>query len=205
MRTYRKYTYNKYCYKKYRYGKQTLINKRMKLMLVGILALIFFVQIIRLSHEVQLNHKAKAARSQLSYVQTGFEQDEENISQKDKAAVVSDLLESELGKPYVYGDEGPDSFDCSGLVKFIYSKIDILLPRITHDQSNFGIPVAKNDLRFGDIIFFSMDNSEITHTGIYIGNGYFEHAPKTGEVVKINSLKEDYYNFAFVKAVRVLI
>ncbi len=114
-------------------------------------------------------------------------------------------LISQLGKPYAYGHEGPDSFDCSGLIKYVYSKIGMSLPRLVSDQAKAGAWVDKPDLKFGDIVFFSNDSGEEpSHAGIYIGHSYFIHAPKTGDVVKISSLSSEYYRQKYCTAARFL-
>jgi len=89
-----------------------------------------------------------------------------------------------LGEPYVWGAEGPNRFDCSGLVCYVYAQIGILLPRVTFDQVRVGKPVSGDSLEPGDLVFFRKN----AHVGIYIGSGYFIHAPHTGDVVKISPL-----------------
>ena len=122
----------------------------------------------------------------------------------DKISRLCDTLAKQLGKPYVYGSDGPDAFDCSGLVEYAYSSVGIKLPRVLALQAEVGCPVSKEELRFGDIVFFSGDGVRLTHEGIYIGDGYVIHAPKTGDVVKINRMDSGYYADAFRYAVRIL-
>lgn len=87
---------------------------------------------------------------------------------------------SEVGKPYVYGAEGPNSFDCSGLMQFIFGKIGIQLPRTAREQQKFATPVA--DPRPGDLVFY---NAPATHVGLYLGAGKMLHAPNSRSRVKV--------------------
>ncbi|GGO31272.1 C40 family peptidase [Microbispora bryophytorum] len=85
-------------------------------------------------------------------------------------------------KPYVWGAEGPGSFDCSGLVMAAYQSVGISLPHYTGNQWTAGTHIPRDQLRPGDLVFFY---SDLHHVGIYIGNGYMIHAPRTGDVVHI--------------------
>ncbi|QDY27170.1 NlpC/P60 family protein [Clostridium botulinum] len=99
-----------------------------------------------------------------------------------------------LGKPYKWGGSNPsESFDCSGLVQYVYKQVGIQLNRTTYDQVKQGTPVAKNQLQVGDAVFFGSPSSP-HHVGIYMGNGQYIHAPKTGDVIKVSSLnsRSDY-------------
>jgi cell wall-associated NlpC family hydrolase len=96
------------------------------------------------------------------------------------------LAMQELGKPYVWGAAGPSTFDCSGLVAYVYAKIGVSLPHNAAAQYGYGSPVSYGDLQPGDLVFFS----GLGHVGIYIGGGQFIHAPHTGDVVKISNLAD---------------
>lgn len=91
-----------------------------------------------------------------------------------------------MGTPYVWGGAGTGGFDCSGLVQWAYRKAGILVPRTSRAQSVFGTPIARNDLRPGDLVFFY---SPVHHVGIYLGSGNVLPAPQTGDVVKISPLR----------------
>lgn len=103
---------------------------------------------------------------------------------------------SRLGYPYIWGAAGPTSFDCSGLVMWAYQQVGISLPHFTVSQYNSGVHVSRNDLEPGDLIFFF---SNISHVGMYIGNGMMIDAPSFGEDVKVQPI----YWSAFVGAVRI--
>lgn len=90
-----------------------------------------------------------------------------------------------LGTPYQWGGNGPSSFDCSGFVCYVYSHFGVSLPRVASDQQGAGTSVSRDQLQPGDLVFFG---SPAHHVGIYVGDGCYIHAPKTGDVVKISSL-----------------
>jgi cell wall-associated NlpC family hydrolase len=85
------------------------------------------------------------------------------------------------GAPYIWGAEGPGTFDCSGLVLWAYHQAGIDLPRVSFDQARAGVPVVAGLLP-GDLIALY---SPVSHIGIYVGNGLFVHAPQSGDVVKV--------------------
>ncbi len=89
---------------------------------------------------------------------------------------------SKRGDPYVWGAAGPGAFDCSGLVVWAYAQEGITLPHFTGDQWNSGMHVSRNDLEPGDLVFFYPD---ISHVGIYLGNGLMVDAPDFGQTVQV--------------------
>jgi cell wall-associated NlpC family hydrolase len=100
-----------------------------------------------------------------------------------KAAMTNAL--AKLGTPYRWGAMGPNAFDCSGLVKWSFSKTGRALPRTSRAMASVGMPVKKADLQPGDLVFFYQP---ISHVGIYIGNGKIVHASRTGQPVKISDM-----------------
>lgn len=93
-----------------------------------------------------------------------------------------------LGTPYVWGATGPNSFDCSGFVSYVYRRFGVNLPRTTYDQINVGEPVSYSDLKPGDLVFTRGTASRPEHVGIYVGGGQMIHAPRPGEGVKVGSI-----------------
>ena len=108
-----------------------------------------------------------------------------------------------LGKPYVYGAAGPNAFDCSGLTQYVFSKLGVNLSRTTYTQVGEGTKVNRSDLKPGDLVFFNTQGST-SHVGIYIGNGEFIHAPRTGKPVMISSLSDGYYSEKYSTARRII-
>lgn len=146
-------------------------------------------------------HKFEAALNTSSNVSRGsyIIKNENDIKLK-----LASLISQEMGKPYQWGAIGPDSYDCSGLTYSIYGKLGISLPRVSKDQASAGTYVSRENLEYGDLVFFARDGKNINHVGIYVGKGEFVHAPKSGEVVKVSSLATGYYSNNYYTARRVL-
>ncbi|MGW7357318.1 NlpC/P60 family protein [Streptomyces sp. NPDC054802] len=102
-----------------------------------------------------------------------------------KADKVLAFARAQIGKPYVWGATGPSSYDCSGLTAAAWKAAGVDLPRTTWDQVKVGTRVATADLLPGDLVFFYDD---ISHVGIYIGDGKMIHAPKPGTNVREESI-----------------
>ncbi len=101
------------------------------------------------------------------------------------ASVTLTWLFSELGKTYVYGATGPDTFDCSGLTQFVWNKAGVSIPRVAIDQDDYAVPVPLSDVLPGDLVFFGAD---VHHVGMYIGDGLMINAPHTGDVIRVTSI-----------------
>ncbi|GAA2510853.1 C40 family peptidase [Streptomyces longisporus] len=102
-----------------------------------------------------------------------------------KAEKALAFARAQIGKPYVWGATGPESYDCSGLTQAAWKAAGVSLPRTTYDQVNAGTTVSLTDAQPGDLIFFYDD---ISHVGVYIGNGMMIHAPKPGAYVREESI-----------------
>ncbi|MEV7399480.1 NlpC/P60 family protein [Streptomyces sp. NPDC091267] len=102
-----------------------------------------------------------------------------------KAAKVLAFARAQLGKPYVWGATGPSSYDCSGLTQAAWKAAGVTIPRTTWDQVEVGTRIATADLQPGDLVFFYDD---ISHVGIYKGDGMMIHAPKPGANVREESI-----------------
>ena len=103
---------------------------------------------------------------------------------------------TQRGKPYVWGTAGPSSYDCSGLIVWAFATEGISLPHYTGSLWNSGMHVSRSDLQPGDLIFFDAD---ISHVGIYVGNGLMVDAPHSGSVVRVEAVWWSQY----VGAVRI--
>ena len=107
-----------------------------------------------------------------------------------------------LGKKYVWGATGPNTFDCSGLTQYCHKKLGINIPRTSLEQSKSGKLVSKSNLQVGDLIFWKTTSAPVGHVGMYIGNNQFIHAPNSRSVVKIDNLNNSYYANKYVNARR---
>ena len=108
--------------------------------------------------------------------------DSSYTAKADKALA---FARAQIGKPYVWGATGPGSYDCSGLTQAAWKAAGVDLPRTTWDQVNAGTTVPLSDIKPGDLVFFYDD---ISHVGLYIGNGMMIHAPKPGAYVREESI-----------------
>jgi cell wall-associated NlpC family hydrolase len=91
------------------------------------------------------------------------------------------LVTAQMGKPYLWGGTGPDSFDCSGLMQWSWNQLGLQLPRVAADQQTWAVPVPISQVLPGDLVFFG---SPAHHVGLYVGNGLMVDAPHTGEFVE---------------------
>ncbi len=107
------------------------------------------------------------------------------------------LAREQLGKPYQWGASGPNKFDCSGLVMYVYDNLGVKLPRVTGEQAYAGVHVDREDLQPGDLVFFKLSGSRIDHVGIYLGHAKFVHAPRKHQPVRTDSLNDSYWGGRF--------
>ena len=110
-----------------------------------------------------------------------------------------------MGVPYVYGGNGPNSFDCSGFTSYIYRHFGYTLNRTASTQLSNGTAVSKSELQPGDLVFFRYNTSyPASHVGIYIGNGQFIHASTNKYQVQIDQLNTGHYANVYIAARRIL-
>ncbi|HEV7827139.1 MAG TPA: C40 family peptidase [Mycobacteriales bacterium] len=112
----------------------------------------------------------------------------ERLAAGDEAPGAVRYALAQVGRPYVWGAEGPGAFDCSGLVQAAYAAAGVALPRTARPQYLATVPVPVSALAPGDLLFFGPDRtrwSSIHHVGIYLGRGLMVHAPTTGDVVRV--------------------
>ena len=112
-----------------------------------------------------------------------------------------------LGCAYVHGGNGPKSFDCSGLTKYVYNHFGYTINRGATQQLKNGVPVSKENLQPGDLVFFNSSGSDInraTHVGIYIGDGKFVHASNKRVGVTTTSLSDPYRVRTYTTARRII-
>lgn len=132
-------------------------------------------------------------------------------SQPSPSPIADDVLIRAIGlvgTPYRWGGNTPDSgFDCSGLIKYVYrDAAGISLPRSTREMIVMRAPtVDANSLQSGDLVFFATSGgSQVSHAGIYVGEGRFVHAPSTGGTVRLDYLSNSYWAKAYLQAKRVI-
>ncbi len=119
------------------------------------------------------------------------------VAYKPSKKNLGKMVKNLNGSPYVWAEEGPNKFDCSGYTYYMYGSMGIELPRVARDQAKVGKYIKPTQLQFGDLIFFDTTkkrNGKITHVGMYLGDGWFTHAStKKYEVVYSNLNTSKYY------------
>lgn len=119
------------------------------------------------------------------------------------ASVVVEHAEQYLGTPYRSGGTTTNGVDCSGLTFAVYQSIGVKLPRSSDEQVHVGEPVSREQLAPGDLIFFG-SSSNISHVGIYAGDGEFIHASTRSRSVRFDRLDTKYFHDRYVTARRVM-
>ena len=110
-----------------------------------------------------------------------------------------------LGVPYKRGGTSAETgFDCSGFVRAMYEQtIGLVLPRRANEQAAATDRIDKNDLQPGDLVFFNTMRRAFSHVGIYVGDGKFIHAPRSGSEVRVEDMRQSYWQRRFDGARRV--
>ena len=116
-----------------------------------------------------------------------------------KATIAVSFALGQIGKPYVWGATGPNSYDCSGLTYAAWAAAGITIPRVSYDQYSALPHISQNELMPGDLVFF--DGAE--HVGIYIGAGMLIDSPHTGADVEKVSLSNSWFAANYYGAARV--
>ncbi|MEV0169633.1 NlpC/P60 family protein [Streptomyces sp. NPDC050803] len=110
-----------------------------------------------------------------------------------RAMAAYQAAQSKIGSPYVYGASGPSSFDCSGLTSWAFAQAGVSIPRTSQAQASAGTRIySQSDLKVGDLVIFYSDQH---HVGFYAGNGQILHAPRTGTVVRYESINNMPFQF----------
>lgn len=109
-----------------------------------------------------------------------------------------------MGVPYVWGGDTPTGWDCSGYTQYVMKESGITIPRTAAEQYATGNAINKNDLKIGDLVFFTTYKAGASHVGFYMGDGKFIHASSAAKQVTINSLSEDYYTQHYIGARRYI-
>ena len=131
------------------------------------------------------------------------QQHSKSVVRVDKGQQIAELAQTMLGSPYKYGGDSPSGFDCSGLVFYTHSKLGIRTPRTSLQQFRNAKAVTAKQLSSGDLVFFKLNKNSVSHVGIYIGQGRFVHAPKSGKRVSVNYLHDEFWKPRFVSAGRL--
>jgi cell wall-associated NlpC family hydrolase len=122
---------------------------------------------------------------------------------EDFASRAVRLARQQLGKMYQWGAQGPDRFDCSGLVYFVYGQLGVSMPRVSSRQAGFGQEISRDSIRPGDLLYFNTSGRGINHVGIYVGNAKFIHAPRKGMPVRTDSLHNGWWKQKYRGARRI--
>jgi len=119
-------------------------------------------------------------------------------------SAIAELARTLVGTQYRYGGAKPDEgFDCSGLVFYTYAKAGFRVPRTSQELFRAARKIALGDAGAGDLMFFQ-DETKLSHVGIYLGDGWFVHAPADGRQVAVANLDSTYYRQHLVAVGRLL-
>jgi cell wall-associated NlpC family hydrolase len=129
-----------------------------------------------------------------------------NMSSRSLSTSVDRVLRTAqqfVGVPYVWGGTSPNGFDCSGFTQYVFGLNGVYLPRTADVQYEAGIPVRFEELRPGDLVFFSTYEPGPSHDGIYLGNGDFINATSSRGIA-IDRMDSSYWKQRYIGARRVI-
>lgn len=150
--------------------------------------------LVACSHSPQ--HSEKTNKTKVATAKSN----QKNLKTGDE---IADLAKSLLGSPYQYGGASPKGFDCSGLVFYTHGKLGIRTPRTSLQQYKSAKNISLSKLHSGDLVFFTLNKANVSHVGIYLGNGRFIHAPKSGKRVTVNNLNDNFWRPRIVSGGRL--
>ena len=146
---------------------------------------------VTLGEMVGLDPLPPAALQALETASAPLAAAERTLASTDASHPVIDAARAYLGVPYKWGGTDPASgLDCSGFVQIAFADIGVSLPRVSADQARAGEPVASlAEARPGDLVYWSGGGRRPNHIGIYLGDGKMLHAPRSGDVVKVDDVR----------------
>lgn len=157
-------------------------------------------------YEIQHQDSVGYISSEYALLMTSKEYETYQSSSTALGNQIAQCAQNYLGCKYVYGGNGPSTFDCSGFVKYIYAQFGYSLNRTATDQLSNGSSVDKPALQPGDLVFFRKSGTvkPVSHVGMYIGNGSFVHASTNDYQVRIDNLDSGYYASIYVGARHII-
>ncbi|MFY7069396.1 C40 family peptidase [Nocardiopsis changdeensis] len=121
----------------------------------------------------------------------------------EQGRIAAEWALAQVGKPYLWGGTGPDSFDCSGLTMMAWHAAGVSIPRVTTDQVNTGTRVDLDVLAPGDLLFYDTGSGPApSHVTMYVGDGQMVHAPSSGQTIRVEPVAGAYYSARFMSATR---
>lgn len=143
--------------------------------------------------------------NQKQEVETPAPNNTQESAPQGSAASVVEFVRSQVGKAYVWGSVGPNAYDCSSLVMAAYKRIGISLPHYSVDQYGYGYAVSMNNLQPGDLLFYTTNGTgNISHVGVYIGDGMMVHASSPSVGVIMTNIYQNWYQSRFIGARRLI-
>ncbi|WP_084286245.1 C40 family peptidase [Solirubrobacter soli] len=142
-----------------------------------------------------------ARAAQAATAQAIVQRDEDRAAERRELDGVVAVALAQVGDAYAWGGTGPDAFDCSGLTAFAFARARVRLPHTSQGQAAMGRPVARDDIRPGDLVFFSTAGAGPSHVGIATGKRTVVSATNSG--VMEHSTEDAYWGGHYVGARRL--